>query len=194
MPVPFTPFKSLARLRSLKKDKSGSTAIEFAMLAIPFSGLIFAIIETALVFFLTSTMANAVSSTSRLIRTGQFQAGCADNKDDFKQAVCDTMGSIGNCQGRLRIDVVRASNNQFELSLLPPPDVEDPSDPNAETPIPDSSYVTSGAGDIMIVRAQYFHKLALPGWITFLPNRNGNVRLLQTTTAFKNEPFPGTCS
>lgn len=183
----------LAPLKRFKTNKDGSTAIEFAMLALPFSGLLFAILETSIVFFLTSTMSNALSSASREIRTGQFQAGCADSKEKFKEAVCSRMGGLGNCDQRLRIDVVKSSTNKFEMSLLPADAEEDATKPNEETPIPDSTYTSSNAGDVVIVRAQYYHKLALPGFITFLPNRNGNVRMLQSTTAFKNEPFPGTC-
>jgi len=182
------------RAKSFKDNTKGSTAIEFAMLAIPFSGLLFAIIETAIVFFITSTMSNAVSSASRQIRTGQFQASCSDTKDTFKDAVCANMAGLGNCQNRLRIDVVKSSSNEFKMSLLPAEPEEDATKPNEETPVPESTYTRSGSGEVVIVRAQYFHKLALPGWITFLPNRNGNIRMLQSTTAFKNEPFPGTCS
>lgn len=200
MPVYIKPSKTvgikaraLAPFKRLNKNKSGSTAIEFAMLALPFSGLLFAIIETSIVFFLTSTMSNALSTASREIRTGQFQAGCTDSKDKFKASVCSHMGGLGNCDQRLRIDVVKSSTNKFQMSLLPDDAEEDATKPNEETPIPDSTYASSNAGDVVIVRAQYYHKLALPGYITFLPNRNGNVRMLQSTTAFKNEPFPGTC-
>ncbi len=182
-----------ACLKRYSKNADGSTAMEFAILAIPFSGLLFAILETAIVFFISSTMTNAVSNASRQIRTGQFQAVCADNEQTFKNLVCSNMGQLGNCQQRLRVDVVKLTNGNFDLSALPTTPPENTADPNQETPIPGSTYTSSAGEEIVIVRAQYFHKLVLPGWMTMLPNRNGNVRLLQSTTAFKNEPFPGTC-
>lgn len=180
-------------VRRFQKNEDGSTAIEFVLLALPFSALLFAILETAIVFFITSTMTHAVSEASRTIRTGTFQQGCADDEDAFKAAVCNGMAQIGNCSQRLRIDVVKSSTNQFQMSLLPQLPQEDGSNSNDESPIPASTYTNTGARDVVIVRAQYFHKLALPGKLTFLANRNGNVRLLQTTTAFKNEPFPNSC-
>ena len=84
------------RLRRLRADQSGFTAVEFAAVALPFVMLLFGTISVCLFYFTNFTMENAVWQASRAIRTGQFQQGLGgyaglstdeDRKKAFKQAV-----------------------------------------------------------------------------------------------------------
>jgi Flp pilus assembly protein TadG len=59
------------RLSRFGRSQDGSAAVEFALVATPFFALLFAIIETALVFFADQALDTAVQSTARLLRTGQ---------------------------------------------------------------------------------------------------------------------------
>ncbi|MER9175405.1 pilus assembly protein [Mesorhizobium sp. M0955] len=54
-------------------DRRGSTAIEFAMLAIPFALLVFAILESCISFAAQEVMANATDDIARQLRTGQVR-------------------------------------------------------------------------------------------------------------------------
>ena len=185
---------SIRQIRRYLKNREGTAAIEFAILAIPFFMLLFAILELAIVFFINSTLTHSVSEASRQIRTGNFQA--CGSKEKFKELVCANMQGLGNCEKRLRIDVV--TDNSFNTITLPappaPPD-PDPSDPTAED-IENGTYTNTVASAPVIVRGLYYHKLVLPPQLTRLENISGKgIRLLAATTAFKNEPFPtpGTC-
>lgn len=179
-------------LKTYRKDQDGATALEFAILAVPFFALLFSIVELAIVFFLSSTLTFAMNEAARDVRTGEFQSSCG-NAEEFKQAVCDKMGSLGNC-ANLRIDVVTSPNGRFQPDLLPTvPNVEDPDNPG-NPQIPPDSYAQTQARSVVVVRAQYYHKLAFPGEFTRLSNQPGNNRLLTSSTAFRNEPFPaGAC-
>lgn len=185
---------SFRQMRRYLKNREGTAAIEFAILAIPFFMLLFAILELAIVFFINSTLNHAVSEAGRQIRTGNFQA--CGTQDTFKQLVCDNMSGLGNCEKRLRIDVV--SGNAFGAITLPAPadpPAEDPSDPTAED-IPNGDWVNTVASAPVVIRGLYYHKLVLPTQMTRLENVDGRgIRLLGATTAFKNEPFPapGAC-
>ncbi|RWQ43052.1 MAG: pilus assembly protein [Mesorhizobium sp.] len=55
-------------------DRRGSTAIEFAMLAVPFALLVFAILESCISFAGQEVMANATDNVARRLRTGQDKA------------------------------------------------------------------------------------------------------------------------
>lgn len=55
------------------RDRSGATAIEFTMLAIPFSLLIFAILESCISFTAQQIVSNAADEVSRQFRTGQLR-------------------------------------------------------------------------------------------------------------------------
>jgi hypothetical protein len=71
------------RLLRFRRDERGATVIEFGLVALPFFGLLFAIIETALVFFAGQALETAVSNAARLIRTGQAQSA-GYTVSDFK--------------------------------------------------------------------------------------------------------------
>jgi len=85
---------SMRRMRRYLKNREGTAAIEFAILAIPFFMLLFAILELAIVFFINSTLNHSVSEASRQIRTGNFQS--CGTKEKFKELVC------ANMQGQVR--------------------------------------------------------------------------------------------
>ena len=77
--------RALNQVRRFRTDKDGATAIEFAFLAIPFFMLLFAILELAIIFFISSTLSHAVGEAGRLIRVGNFQS-CGQAA--FKTEVC----------------------------------------------------------------------------------------------------------
>jgi Flp pilus assembly protein TadG len=54
-------------------DRRGSTAMEFAMLALPFALLVFAILESCISFAGQEVMANATDDIARQLRTGQLR-------------------------------------------------------------------------------------------------------------------------
>lgn len=175
-------------LKKYKANKDGATAIEFAILALPFLALLTAIVEIAIVFFLSSTLTHAMNESARDIRTGEFQSTCGAEAE-FKAMVCGNMSTLGSCN-RLRIDVVSSPTGRFQPNMLPPaPVVPDPLDPNAPQILPDQ-YVPTGARAVVVVRAQYYFPLAFPGQWTRLSNQPGNTRLITASTAFRNEPFP----
>lgn len=175
------------RAKHYSKNKDGATAIEFALLAIPFFMLLFAILELAIIFFISSTLSHAVSESGRQIRTGNFQ-NCGQAA--FKTAVCDKMKGLGSCNQSLRIDVV--SEPDFKSIMLPDvpnPPASAPGDPKPT--IPNGAYDESPAGNPVVVRAVYYHKLLLPPQLTRLENAPGSgTNVISVSTAFRNEPFP----
>ncbi len=178
--------------KRFSKDRDGATALEFAILVLPFSALLFSIIELAIVFFIGSTVSHAMQNTAREIRTGEFQATCG-GAEEFKAKICTEMSGLGNCQANMRIDVVTSPTGRFMPNLLPPtPDMNDPDKPGQPNILPDT-YVPTPAQAVVVVRAQYYHPLTIPGKITRLANQPGNRRVITATTAFRNEPFPGGC-
>lgn len=79
-----------ALLARFRRDRSGSTAIEFVMLAIPFSLLVFAILESCIAFAGQQLLANAADDIARQIRTGQLKATQAD-EITVKRLICDKL-------------------------------------------------------------------------------------------------------
>ncbi len=82
------------------RQQDGAAAVEFALVAAPFLAMVFAIIETAIVFFAGQALETAAADSARLIMTGQAQnAGYDQTK--FKEAVCAKIYGLFNCNGGL---------------------------------------------------------------------------------------------
>jgi Flp pilus assembly protein TadG len=88
------------------RDRRGSTAIEFAILAIPFSLLVFAILESCISFAGQEVMANITDDVARRLRTGQLRpADVAGN--NLRDMICDKLEIIvsQDCPNLLLVDL-----------------------------------------------------------------------------------------
>jgi Flp pilus assembly protein TadG len=74
------------------RDRRGN-ALEFAALALPFSFLIFAILESCISFAGQEVMANTTEEVARKLRTGQIRAVDVD-EIKLKQMICDELDVI----------------------------------------------------------------------------------------------------
>src|SRR5262245_36758872 len=84
-------------LRRLVRQQDGAVAVEFGLVAAPFLALVFAIMETAIIFFAGQALETAVADSSRLIMTGQAQSA-GFNAAAFKNAVCAKIYGLFDCQ------------------------------------------------------------------------------------------------
>ena len=89
-------------LRSLARDRKGSAAIEFAILALPFFVVIFAIAEIAVMYFVDSGLDAAVHKAVRQVRVGVAKSGNWDAAK-FKQVVCGELSYSFDCTSKLKV-------------------------------------------------------------------------------------------
>ena len=166
-------------MRRLARKQDGAAAVEFGMVAAPFLLLVFAILETATVFFAGQTLETAVADSSRLIMTGQAQQK-GFNQSAFKSAVCARIFGLFDCANGVSIDV-KTFTNFGSIDLTPPLD----SNGNFQNT---QTYQPGGPGDIVVVRLFY----QWPIYVSLLQNMAGHKRLLVATAAFRNEPYAST--
>src|ERR1700720_1113722 len=83
-------------LRRFPRNRRGSTAVEFALVAPVFFALLFAIIETAMVFFAAQVLETVAQNSARLIMTGQAQTG-GWQASDFQNKVCGQIPALLSC-------------------------------------------------------------------------------------------------
>ncbi len=107
-------------LRGFRRSQSGATAIEFGLLALPFFALLFALIETSVIYFSNANLDSVVADAGRLIRTGQVQSG-GMTEAQFKSYVCDRLALVSDCSGEVYVDVRKFSSFG---SATPPPLVD----------------------------------------------------------------------
>ena len=89
--------------RRFRRDKSGSAAVEFALIAAPFFALFFAIVETGIVFFAGQLLENGVQDSGRLVYTNQM-TGVNTTATQFKADLCSRVSMLLNCTN-LDIDI-----------------------------------------------------------------------------------------
>ena len=161
-------------------QQDGAAAVEFALVAAPFLALIFAILETALVFLAGQTLETAVADSSRLIMTGEAQDQNF-SQTDFKNAVCARIHGLFDCQAGVSVDVRTFSS--FANATMPNPlDGQG----NLQT---NFSYNPGGPGDIVVVRLFYQWPVFVSLLGSNLSNMSGGKHLLIATAAFRNEPY-----
>jgi Flp pilus assembly protein TadG len=82
------------------RDRDGATAMEFSLLAIPFSLLVFAILESCISFAGQQVLSNAADDIARKLRTGTIKAADLDQAK-LKTLVCDQIDVLvtSGCPG-----------------------------------------------------------------------------------------------
>jgi len=162
------------------RDDNGVTAVEFALVALPFFALLFVTIQIGIVYFAGQALEGAVTTASRMIRTGQAQQQNFDAAK-FKNLICAEVDTLFNCSD-LSVDVQTIKT--FGAADLSPP--IDKVTGNLKL---DPKYAPGDGGDIVVVRTFY----EWPVFTKLLGLDLGNLadgnHLLSATTAFRNEPF-----
>src|SRR6185369_10397981 len=75
------------------RNRDGATAHEFVILAIPFSMLVFAILESCISFAAQEVLSNATDDIARQLRTGQLRAADV-NTTSLKKMICDRLDIV----------------------------------------------------------------------------------------------------
>jgi Flp pilus assembly protein TadG len=174
-------------MRRLLSREDGATAVEFALVAAPFLALMFAIIETALVFFAGQYLETVVADSSRLIMTGQVQAQGL-TQTQFINQVCGKVVALFNCSS-LIVDVQKYTAYSGTDTSLPLSNGNLTFATNQLGQLI-TNFQPGGPGDIVVARIMY----EWPVWASFpglssLSNMNNKRRLLMATAAFTNEPY-----
>lgn len=169
----------LSTARRLVRQEDGAAAVEFAMVAAPFLAMMFAIIETAIVFFAGQALETAAADSARLIMTGQAQNAGYD-KTKYKEAVCTKIYGLFNCNAGLHVDVKSYTN--FASVPLAKPITNGVMDTN-------TSYSPGAPGDIVVVKLMYQWPVYVSLLGLNLSDLSGGKRLLMSTVAFRNEPY-----
>jgi len=177
-----------ARRRGLLRDENGAVAIEFGVLALPFFTLIYAILETSIVFLSGQILDAAVNDASRKVRTGQAQTA-EWSASTFKTEVCDGLYGLFDCNG-VKVKVSKFTSFQ---SAAPSPPVSEDCDADAteaECAWTIAETYTPGSGsEIVLVEAYYkWPTLINLPWFN-LATQAGGTRLQSAVRVFRNEPF-----
>lgn len=189
--------------RRFWRSQDGAAAIEFAILAIPYFMIIFAIIETFVAYTAEQVIGNATDELARQLRTGQITAGLGRStdktKDEFRQLFCNEISVMISCSSaelktptQLYLDV-----RSFSTFALIPKTIPRKSTATYADLDPTSfGYSPGGSGSINMVRAYYRWKIItdlIRPYITNIRPADGSLPtdfLIVATAAVQNEDYP----
>jgi Flp pilus assembly protein TadG len=173
--------KSVCLARRFVRQESGVAAVEFGMVAVPFFALIFAILETSVIFFAGQALETAVADSGRLIMTGQAQTQGFD-QSAFKNAVCAKIYGLFDCANGVFVEV-----QSYSSFAAMNPTASPTLDANGNL-VNNFGYNPGVPCSIVLVRLFY----QWPIYVSLLGVDKlgpGGKRMLIATSAFRNEPY-----
>jgi len=171
------------------RDRDGATAIEFAMLAIPFFLLTFAILESCISLTATQIVSNSADEVARQFRTGQLRPDPKDANNQqlaakVKDAVCkqlEMMVSRG-CPGlaidlRTFVNFADAANLRTKLTAA------------GDLDTTGFAIKPGGPEERNILRVYYKWPVITDFMRASMSNLKGGYILQTGTAIWQNEPF-----
>lgn len=170
-------------LHRFRRNRRGSAAVEFALIAPVFFCTLFAILETAIVFFAGQLLEQGTQDSARLMLTHQAQdTGMTETA--FKTDLCNRIKVLFNCNGAL-------ANITVDVKVFTPGTAITITDPIVSGSLTGPfaySLPPSGSPNTVVVRAFYEWPLFVTQLGYSISNLNGGKRLLAATAAFHVEP------
>lgn len=167
-------------LSRFRRNRRGSVAVEFALVAPVFFALLFAILETGITFLAGQVLETVTLESARSVLTGQAQ-NASYTSAQFATYVCSKVPSLFTCNN-ISIDV---QNYPSFTSVS----ISNQIDNNSNFISNNLHYNPGGPGDVVVVRLFYQWPQIVTGLGWNPSNLAGNKRLLVGIAAFKNEPY-----
>jgi Flp pilus assembly protein TadG len=160
-------------------NRKGSAAIEFAILALPFMVLIFAIVEIALMFFIDSGLDAALHKTVRQVRVGTAK-NASWSLATFKSTLCGQLSYSFSCSSSLLVRAVVVTDMSSVTKTNPIV--------NGQLSVSENFNI-GGSGDYVLIQAFLPYDPVLKLY-AFAGGRLTDGRyVLGAAELFKNEPF-----
>ncbi len=170
------PYKNIVRWQ---KNDDGSTAVEFALIGIPFILMVIGIIEMALMFATQSLLESSTAEAAREIRTGAVQQGGGESL--FQDVLCEYADVFINCDG-LQYQIVSVDSFQDAADF---PDAEF----DEEGDLENQGFDAGGVSDVVMIRIAYKYAIKTPMMQLMLTNNSDGNRILLSTVVLQTEPY-----
>lgn len=162
--------------------REGATAVEFAMVAGPLLLMIFATMELAMVFVVSTLSESALAKAAREIRTGQLQTGATPTAAALKAKACSEMLFLeSDCNENYAVDV--RTTGEFTNAGAPDPNN------NGTWDASNLTFNPGGAGDVVLVRGFYRWPLITPFLDQALESLDDGRAIIMSAETFRNEPY-----
>jgi hypothetical protein len=188
-------------IRLICDDRSGATAIEFAVVSGVFFMMMFGIIEYGMIMLTKVAIESATNQVGRSASIGSVATGCADRVCSIKKLIADKTAGLVNPQSVLVTSAVVSNPTTvtppiadicLDSPTIPyPPTCSKWVNNDGVTGYQQSSGLVAGsiggAGDLVEIRVTYLWKVFFPIFQSSF-GTNG-VLTISSSTVVKNEPF-----
>lgn len=177
------PLRALSeRIAQFSRNRRGATAIEFAILAVPFIMLTFAILESTVSFTAQQVLSNATDKLARQIRTGQITL-TNTTETEFRTLLCEEVSVIitSGCPG-LEVDLKSYATFASVPTTIP-------RTPEGDIDTTGFTYNPGGNETINSLRVFYRWPIITDMMKASLSNMPDGNTLLYASATWKNEPF-----
>ena len=171
-------------MRSLIKDRRGSSVLEFAIVSLPFLVMILGFAEICCDLFIQSALDSAIAQAARGIQVGTLNASGKTATNFTTASICPYIGILSCTNLIVGVEPIPAGSDFY-------------SSPNVLTFTASSSKTgqvcTGTGGQLMVLKAWYLGPsiigMLIPG---FSQNYNGvTTHITTSSTGFVNEYFTG---
>jgi Flp pilus assembly protein TadG len=179
----------------LRRDEDGATAVEFALIAVPFFMLLLGTLGVCQLFFWIFTAENAVWTASRDMRTGAFQTSASGSpyagltgdalKTAFRQQICKLTVNATDCFNN-SVVLVQSTNLGGTIN-----DPQCTTTANALTSNADAMTAFSVGAQSSVVMVTLCYAWSFGGKLPFLPlpKLASGAYLIQASAVFETEPY-----
>ena len=171
----------LARMR--REGRSGSAAVEFAMIAPVLFLFLCGIIETGVLFFANGALQDATDTTARMVRTGQLTGPITATV--LKTNICAAISNListSSCNANLQVDLRSYSD-------FPATSYTAITNPDGSLNTSQMTVQSTATCQVILMRSFYPWTIMTPLMTTLLENMPNGQRLLTAASAFRAEPY-----
>jgi Flp pilus assembly protein TadG len=164
-----------------RKSDEGSTAVEFAIVGVPFVFMLIGLAEVSLMYAANSLLQDATQEAARMIRTGQVQQASTDPEEMFRDEICRNASVFLNCDN-IQYEVVTFGGG-FEEAQDNQPTFD--TDGNLVS----QGFNPGGVSDVVLIRTVYYYPLMTPFIGPLLADGPNQTKFMMTTMVLQTEPY-----
>lgn len=184
----------VSALRSFARRTEGTTAVEFAIIAIPFLSIIFFLLQMCLIFFWGQSVEHATIQSARAIRAGTVQTAGMSAQQYKDKFLCPLLTAGLSCDNAIvsvnRVPKTWASNHSggiYNFVDMSGPSLTAPATQQASAP-----FCPGSPGDMIFIDVVYRAPIPVPwAWPSqSLVTIDGQYfLLLRATAVVVGEPY-----